>query len=111
MNKLLKYCGNIDKLLNASLIQKVGLGRTKYVVDGSVLYDSVKAANDLTMSMEDDTEPQVGKELAWAFVTFMRDWHPHSSGEYYYKNDKDFHQWPPDHTATKEELLSKFFPQ
>ena len=27
------------------------------------------------------------------------------------KNDKDFHKWPPDHTATKEELLDKFFPK
>ena len=51
----------------------------------------------------------MSRELAWAFSEFMKEWHPHSSGDYYYKNDKDFHKWPPDHTATKEELLDKFF--
>jgi hypothetical protein len=46
----------------------------------------------------------------WSFAMFMKDWHQHSSGEYFYKS-KDFHQWPPDETATKEELLKRFFGQ
>ena len=50
----------------------------------------------------------VGIEGAWEFAKWMKQWHEHSSREYYYKS-KNFHQWPPDETATKEELIEMFF--
>lgn len=52
----------------------------------------------------------MGRELCWAFAMFMKDWEEHSSGEYFYKS-KNSNQWPPDETATKEELLDKWLPK
>lgn len=48
--------------------------------------------------------------IAMAFHKWMLEqgWHKHSSGEYWYRS-KDYHQWPPDESATEEELLAKFF--
>src|SRR3989344_2343435 len=40
----------------------------------------------------------IGVEGVWSFAMFMKDWHEHSSKEYFYKS-KDSHQWPPDETA------------
>ena len=47
--------------------------------------------------------------LALSFHQWMinKGWTKHSSGEYYYRS-KDFHQWPPDETATEDELLKMF---
>lgn len=50
----------------------------------------------------------MSRELGWAFAMFMKDWTEHSSGRYFYKSE-DSSQWPPDETASKEELLDKFF--
>ncbi len=48
--------------------------------------------------------------IVMAFHRWMvvEGWIEHSSKKYFYKS-KDSHQWPPDETATEEELLEKFF--
>ena len=51
---------------------------------------------------------QIPLDRIWLFAMFMKDWHLHSSEEYFYKS-KNFNQWPPDETATKEELIKRFF--
>ena len=35
-------------------------------------------------------------------------WHKHSSGEFYYRNLRDFHDWPPDETSTIDKLYKQF---
>ena len=47
---------------------------------------------------------------AMAFHRWMveKGWHEHSSKEYFYRSE-NFHQWPPDQTATGDELLKMFF--
>lgn len=44
----------------------------------------------------------------WDFSKFMSGWTQHSSGRYFYKS-KDHSQWPPDETATKDELIKRYF--
>lgn len=55
-----------------------------------------------------NSSKQLPIEAIWNFGREMQRWTLHSSGQYYYKS-KDHHQWPPDETASKEELLQKFF--
>lgn len=63
---------------------------------------------DLMLKGLSNSSVSSSHEGSWAFAMFMKDWHEHSSKQYFYKS-KDFNQWPPDETATKEELLRKFF--
>ena len=50
----------------------------------------------------------VPTDRIWDFAMYMQGWHQHSSGRYFYRS-KDHHQWPPDETATKEELIKQYF--
>ena len=50
------------------------------------------------------------RQIALAFHLWMKEcWYLHSSNQYYYQNKKDFHAWPPEKTASEEELLDLFF--
>ena len=51
------------------------------------------------------------RHIVLAFHNWMikECWHLHSSGEYYYQNKRDFLAWPPEATATEDELLNMFF--
>lgn len=86
----------------------------KKILDGRATYftsDYVewleRELNKLRLSNVSNSLPLDG---TWNFAMFMKDWHKHSSGEHFYKS-KNFHQWPPDETATKDELLRRFFGQ
>jgi hypothetical protein len=108
-----EYCKNIAEILSECRIAVPGDGIMEYEIDGLKLYYTIRTANNLMIGLiKQAPAPAVGigKELGWAFAEFMKDWQLHSSGKYYYKST-NHGQWPPDETATKEELLNKFFPQ
>jgi hypothetical protein len=59
------------------------------------------------------TKPVLADSLPYGAMAFHKwmvekGWHEHSSKEYFYRS-KDFNQWPPDQTATDDELLRMFF--
>lgn len=71
---------------------------------------ALKTAPSLFIMTEEQKIIEPVKDAAMAFHKWMikEGWHEHSSREYYYSS-KDFHQWPPDKTATEKELLNMFF--
>lgn len=65
--------------------------------------------------MENNNLNIESKSLPYSVMAFHRwmvkeGWQEHSSRDYFYKS-KDHSQWPPDQTATEEELLRMFFIQ
>ena len=73
-------------------------------IEDNVGYKSYDAVLEI-ITLFDLLQPPV----SMAFHKWMvnEGWHEHSSKEYWYRSE-DFHKWPPDETASEEELVNKF---
>jgi len=75
-------------------------------IRGAVILD----VDEYFESQNDKYFPNILKKTSKDFHEWMvkENWYKHSSGEYYYRNFKDFSKWPPDETSTFDELYNEF---
>lgn len=87
----------VYKIFSENLIDDPDI-RTAVIIDVDEYF---KSQND---------KPFMLKKMCKDFHEWMvkENWYKHSSGEYYYRNFKDFSKWPPDETSTIDELYDKF---
>lgn len=94
----------VDKLSADQMRKELERLQREY---GSVLNKLIAANNEIEALRQAAVSGSLPLALMFHHWMINKGWTKHSSGEYYYRS-KDFHQWPPDETATEDELLKMF---